>query len=189
MIGGNLPFYLVVAWMQEETETGAIRRELLERLRALDGPEIGGMLADLAYERGNEAIERALNEARKIRSQAIEDAKATRERELTSLMEAMRALRESAETRIEGALTAAEAEAERLRDRARREAQATLETATKEAAALRAEAESLRAAAQERLREIDSLEGEFNAVVSRMGKRIGIAPPAEGWWRRLLRRK
>ena len=66
--------------MQNEEGSHTVRSDLLERLRALEGPQSSGSLAELAYRRAREALEHALNEAREVRLQAIEDARATRER-------------------------------------------------------------------------------------------------------------
>ena len=172
--------------MQQEDQPHSIRSELLERLRALEGPQSSGSLAELAYRRAREALEKALEESRTIRLQAIDDAKATRERELTALMESMRALRQSAEAQIESLLRSAEIEAERLGDQSRAEAQAIIERASNEAAQVRAEAASARGGAEEQVREMERLEAEFNQLVKRIAERIGVKDqPAEGWWQRL----
>ncbi len=173
--------------MQEEEQ--AIRSELLERLRALEGSQAPGSLGDLSYLRARESLERALEEARTVRLQAIEDARATREREFSSLMESLRSLRRSAETQIESVLRAAEIEAERLRDRAQSEATSIVERAETETAQVRAEAAAVRASAEERLREVKRLEGEFNQLLAKVADRLGVKNPAEGWWRRLTQRK
>ena len=175
--------------MQQEDQPGSVRNELLERLRAMEGPQSTGTLAELAYRRAREALERALEEARTIRLQAIEDARDTRERELTALMESMRSLRQSAESQIETLLRTAELEASRMHDQARAEAQVVQERATQEAEAVRAEGAAVRASAEERAREIDRLEAEFNATVSKIAKQIGVEAPSGGWWRHLLGRK
>ena len=75
-----------------EEESGAVRSELLERLRALESSQSESNLAELAYKRARDALERALEEARTIRLQALDDARLTRERELASLLESMRSL-------------------------------------------------------------------------------------------------
>mgnify|MGYP001455423940 CR=1 FL=1 len=77
----------------------------------MEGPQATGPLAELAYRRAREALERAMAEARAIRLQAITDARTTRERELAALMESMRSLRQSAVAQIEALLQAAEIEA------------------------------------------------------------------------------
>src|SRR5688500_4916682 len=102
-----------------EEEPSSIRSELLDRLRAMEGPQSSDSLAELAYRRAREALERALDESRVVRLQAIEDARATRERELTALMESLRSLRQSAEAQIEALVRSAELEAARIRDQSR----------------------------------------------------------------------
>jgi hypothetical protein len=106
--------------MQEE-QGPTTRSELLERLRNLDALQSQGTLAELAYRRAREALEKALDEAGKIRLEALEDARATREREMTLLMESLRALRLSAEAQIQSVLTSAEAAAQQTRERLERE--------------------------------------------------------------------
>ena len=171
---------------EEEPQTGTFRSELLERLRALEGVQSSGTLADIAYRRAREALERALEEARTIRLQAIEDARQTRERELTSLMESMRSLRESAEAQIEAFLKSAEIETVRIRDQSRIEAHQIIERASQDAARVKAEAASLRAGAEERLREIERLEAEFNQIAAAIAVRLGITEArGTGWWRKL----
>ncbi len=108
--------------MQDETLFDSTRNELLERLKALEGPQASGSLAELAYRRAREALEKALDEARTIRLQAIEDARNHREREMTALADSLRNLRQSAETQIDALLREAEIEAERIRDTARDDA-------------------------------------------------------------------
>lgn len=169
-----------------EEEPSSIRSELLERLRAMEGPQSSDSLAELAYRRAREALERALDESRLVRLQAIEDAKATRERELTALMEALRSLRQSAEAQIEALVRSAEIEAVRIRDQSRSEAQANLDRAANEAAQIRAEAMSMRVGADERAREVERLEADFNELLARVVERLGITErPNEGWLRRL----
>lgn len=169
----------------QEQEPASIRNELLERLRALEGAQSSGSLADLAYQRAREALERALEEARSLRLQAIEDSRATRERELTTLMESMRSLRESAEAQIDGLLRNAEMEALRIREQSQFEAQQTLERATEDANRMRSEAEAIRNAADLRLRDIERLEAEFNQLAARIAERLGITEaPSSGWWKR-----
>src|SRR3972149_5029801 len=108
-----------------------------------------GSLADISYRRAREALERALEEARAVRLQAVDDARATRERELASLMDSLRALRQSAESQIESVLMAAEIEAERIRAQARTDARSTVERATSEAAPARGGAAARRRRAGE----------------------------------------
>jgi hypothetical protein len=170
----------------DSQQPGSIRNELLERLRALEGSQTSSGLADLAYRRAREAMERAMEEARVIRLQAIEDARASRERELTSLMDSMRSLRESAEAQIAELLRSAEIEAQRIADTSRIEAQAILERATQDATTAREEAALMRAAAEDRLRNIERLETEFNQVANQIAARLGITdPPSSGWWKKL----
>jgi hypothetical protein len=176
--------------MQQEEENGAVRSELLERLRAMDGPQSSSALAELAYRRAREALERALEEARTIRLQAIEDAKTARERELTALMDSLRGLRQAAEAQIEAVLQTAQIEASRLRDEAQSQAQALIEQATNEAQRLKDEAAAIRAGAEERAATIKRLEDEFNELMTEMAHRIGLDErPDGGWWRRLTGRK
>src|SRR5581483_8164489 len=85
----------------QEEPTTPVRNELLDKLRALAPEQSAEGLAELAYQRSREALERALEEARNIRLQAIEDARATREHEMTSLMESLKTLRLSAEAQID----------------------------------------------------------------------------------------
>ncbi len=99
--------------MQKEEISDSVRSELLERLRAMESQQSTGPLSDLAYQRAREALERALEEAQSIRLQAIEDARSTREGELTALMQTMRSLRESAESQIGVSLRSAEIEVSR----------------------------------------------------------------------------
>ncbi len=176
--------------MQEDDQPNSVRSELLERLRAMEGP--GGSsdsLADLAYRRAREALERALEEARTIRLQAIEDARSTRESELSALMESMRSLRQSAESQINTLLRSAEIEAARIQDQARQEAESMREQARNDAAQVRAEASALRSSAEERLREIEKLETDFNTIIGRLAQRLGIKEePQGGWWHHLTSR-
>ena len=92
--------------MQEAEDPGRIRTDLLERLKALD-LEHGsgsGTLAELAYRRAREALEKALEEARTLRLQAIDDARRTREQEMSSLQQSLLAHRQAAEAEIEALL-------------------------------------------------------------------------------------
>ena len=173
-----------------EEEPSSIRSELLERLRAMEGPQSSDTLAELAYRRAREALEHALEEARTVRLQAIEDARATRERELRALVESLRSLRISAEQQIEALVRTAELEAGRIRDQSRSEAQTTLERAATEASQIRAEAMSVRVGADERVREVERLEADFNELLDRVVERLGITErPSEGWLRRIIDRK
>jgi hypothetical protein len=171
---------------EREEDPGSVRSELLDRLRALEGPQASGDMAEVAYRRAREALERALDEAAAIRLQAIEDARAAREQELSTLMDSMRSLRQSAQLQIDELLRSAELEAVRLRDQAKREAQAILERATEDADRVRAEAASLRAGAEARAREVERIEQEFDRALQQIADRLGVKdqPPA-GWWRRL----
>ena len=65
-------------------------------------------------------------------------------------MESLQVLRQQAEARIDELLLTAEIEAERVASKAQAEAQETLEAAHREEATLRAEAQAVRAAAEER---------------------------------------
>jgi hypothetical protein len=171
---------------QEEQQPASIRNELLERLRALEGIQSSGSLADLAYARAREAMERAMEESRSIRLQAIEDARTTRERELTSLMDSMKTLRESAENQIADLLRSAEIEASRIADQSRIEGQKILQRANEEAARIRDEATAMRQAYEERLRDSERLEADFNRIAGQIAARLGISDaPAGGWWRKL----
>lgn len=175
--------------MQEEPAP-TTRSELLERLRNLDALQSQGTLAELAYRRAREALEKALEEAAKIRLEALEDARATREREMSLLMESLRALRLSAEAQIQSVLTSAEVEAQQVRERAQLEAERRIEDARRQAEAIIAEAAAVRESADKRAREIEELEAEFNQMIERFITRIGISEkPDEGWLRALFRAK
>jgi colicin import membrane protein len=172
---------------QAGQEPGASQSELLERLRNLDALQSPGTLSELAYRRAREALEKALDEASKLRLQALEDARATRERELALTMEALKALRQSAEAQVQSVLAQADIEAADMRRKAAAEADATLEEARREAEDIAAEAAAVRQAAEARAREVAQLEAEFNAMVSRFSERIGLGEkPAEGFWRKLF---
>jgi hypothetical protein len=170
--------------MQEHDQPGTVRHELLERLRAMEAPSSQGGLTELSYRRAKEALERALEEARAIRLQAIEDARQTRERELRAMMESLQVLRHQAETQIDALLRTAELEAERLTSNARAEAQETLDAAHREEATLRAESQAIRAAAEERVREVERLEREFDEATTALFARIGQDKPEGGWFKR-----
>ncbi len=175
--------------MQLEPIPGSVRSDLLERLKALDTTAGSGSLAELAYRRAREALEKALEEARVIRLQAIEDARTTREREMTALLESMRNLRLSAETQIEHLLREAEIEAERTRSRAAIDSREIVEQATIEAEAIRAEAVKLRDDAERKQAEIARVEADFNDAVAAMAERLGLTEkPKQGWWARLTGR-
>jgi hypothetical protein len=173
--------------MQPQPEGGPAESELLARLRSLDVTQSQGTLSELAYRRAREALEKALEEAGKIRLQALEDARATRERELAQLMESLRALRQSAETQVQAILQQAEIEASQIRERARHEADAHFESVKRESEDIAAEAAAVRQAAENRAREVAQLEADFNAMVSKFAERIEVTDkPAEGWWRKLF---
>jgi hypothetical protein len=172
------------ARMQEHDQPGNVRHELLERLRALEAPSSQGGLTELSYRRAKEALERALEEARAIRLQAIEDARQTREREMRAMMESLQVLRHEAETQIDSLLRTAELEAERLHSNARAEAQQTLDAANAEAATLRAEAQAVRAAAEARAKEVERLESDFNEAANAIVQRLSGEKPSQGWFKR-----
>src|SRR5262245_43727807 len=133
----------------QEHEPATIRNDLLERLRNLEGPATPGSLAELSYRRAKEALERALEEARNVRLQALEDAGLTRERESAALTAELHKLRDEAQAQIDHLLRTAEIEAERLKAKAELEAEAVLVGANEEAAQLRNEALAIRTAADE----------------------------------------
>jgi hypothetical protein len=166
--------------MQDDKLSETTRSELLERLRSLEGPQVSGSLAELAYRRAREALEKALEESRSIRLQAIDDARANREREQAALVESLKGLRDAAEAQIEALLREAEVQAEALRDEAQSEARSTLDRANVAAASTRAEAEALRAAAEERAREVERLEAAFDAQLEMIARRLGMRRPRKG---------
>jgi hypothetical protein len=166
--------------MQDDKLLDSTRDELLERLRALDEPQASSSLAELAYRRAREALEKALEEARTIRLQAIDDARAAREREMAALVESLKGLRQAAEAQIESLLREAELQAEALRDQAQSDARTILEAANRESATVRAEAAALRAGAEERAREVARLEADFDAQLEAIGKRLGMQKPKKG---------
>jgi hypothetical protein len=101
-------------------------------------------------------------------------------------METMRSLRESAEAQISDLLRSAEIEATRIADQSRIEAQRILDVASEEAARSREEASAMRRAAEERLRDVDRLEAEFNRIAQEIAVRLGITDaPSTGWWKKL----
>jgi hypothetical protein len=170
--------------MQEEQPPESIRNELLERLKSLELPQESGGLTELASRRAREALERALYEAGAIRLQAIGDARATRERELSGLMDSLRALRQSAEVQVQAVTYRAELEAEGIRSQAAEAARGTIEQANAEAAQIRAEAHAMRVAAEERAGEVQRLEVEFDRLVEVFAQRVGVKEkPRRGWWR------
>ena len=172
-----------------EEEAGAVRSELLGRLRSLESSQPEANLAELAYKRARDALERALEEARSIRLQALDDARLTRERELASLLASMRSLRQSAESQIETLLRTAEIEAARLRDNAKNEAEMIVERATSEADQIRADAQAVRTANEERQKAIEGMEADLNRLLAKIATRLGIKDrPVEGWWSRITGR-
>jgi dsDNA-specific endonuclease/ATPase MutS2 len=174
--------------MQDEPQAGSVRNELLERLRSLDSPPSAGALAEIAYKRSKEALEHALEEARAIRLQAIEDARHTRERELNALRQSLESLRMSAEAQVDSMLRIAEIEAGRLREQAEAEAQRVVEQARTDSQTIKAEAVAMRASAEDRARELERLEAEFNRVMADIADRVGIRErPSTGWLNRLGR--
>ncbi len=163
------------------------RNDLNERLRSLEPLQAQGTLAELAYRRAREALEKALEDASRIRLQALEDAKTTREREMGQLMQSLKALRESAETQVEAILHTANIEAGQARERGRLESDRLLEDARHEAADIAAEAAALRQAAEARSREVDQLEASFNQLIARLNERLGLSEkPPEGFFRKLF---
>jgi len=176
--------------MQEEEPSGSIRHELLERLRALESDQSPGNLSELAYRRAREALTAALEEARSIRLQALADARDSRERAFESMAQDLQTLRRNTETEIDSLLRTAEIEAERTRDESQRQAAEIIARAESEAEAMRVEAATLRAGADERAREVERLEAEFNSLIERLNERLGINDkPSGGWLRRLTGRK
>jgi hypothetical protein len=169
--------------MQDDKPLDSTRSELLERLKALEEPQASSSLAELAYRRAREALEKALEEARAIRLQAIEDARTTREREMTALVESLKGLREAAEAQIELVLREAELQAEALRNQAQSDARAILDAANNESTTVRAEASALRAGAEERALEVARLEAAFDAQLEEIGKRLGMEKPRKGLFR------
>ena len=102
-------------------------------------------------------------------------------------MESLKALRESAEAQVKSVLAQAEIEATQMRDRARIDADAYLDNARREAQEIAAEAGAMRHAAEDRVREVEKLEADFNEQVSRMTERLGIVEkPAQGWFGRAV---
>ncbi|HLF79897.1 MAG TPA: hypothetical protein VJB57_20655 [Dehalococcoidia bacterium] len=161
-----------------EAEPQAVRTELIERLRALEGPQSDQ--AEVVYKRALEALE----EARIIRQQAIEDARLTRERELAALLESMRALRQAADSQVETVMRKAEIEAERVRDQAGIDARTTLDRARVEANGIQEEARAIRAAAERRAQEVDRLESEFNRLLTDVVERLGLTGKQPKGWRK-----
>ena len=175
--------------MQEGQDPHSVREELLERLRRLETPQPSAGLAELAYRRAREALEQALEESRRIRIEAIETSRLTSERETAALMETLRTQRHAAETQVQAMLQAAGLEAEQRRQEAEHEAHRIAESAAAEAANVRQEALTLRSSLEERRREIERLEADFNALLEEIARRLGVVEkPKGGWFSRLLRR-
>ena len=173
--------------MQGERETGPVQSELLERLKNLDALQSPGTLSELAYRRAREALEKALEEASRLRLQALEDSRATRERELALTMESLKALRKSAEAQVQSILAQAEIEAAETRRSAAADADHVREETRREAEDAAAEAAAVRQAAEARAREVAQLEADFNAMVSRFAERVGVTePPQQGFWKKLF---
>ena len=86
--------------MQDTGDPASVRSYLLERLKALDAEHGAGSLAELAYRRAREALEKALEEARTIRLQAIDDARRSRDQETSALRQALQAIVRSAWGRL-----------------------------------------------------------------------------------------
>jgi hypothetical protein len=183
------------AKMQDNPAAGSVRSDLLERLKALDPNTASDSLAELAYRRAREALEKALEEARAIRLQAVADARATREREMTALLASMRNLRVAADAQAQQVLREAELHAERSRDETAAESRTLIEQANTEAAAIRNEARAIhedalaiRAAAEAKQAEVEALEANFNHAVEAIARRLGITEtPPHGWWAHLVR--
>ena len=153
-------------------------------------------LTELAYRRAREALESALEEARKVRLDALDAARRHREAEAGAMKEALERRRQDGEAEAAGLVRRAEVEAERILAEAQQDARAIVRDAKAEAQRelLEAdrtlvEARALRIAADERQREVERLEAEFNATVSGIAERLGITEtPERGWLRRLRRR-
>jgi DNA repair exonuclease SbcCD ATPase subunit len=181
--------------MQDADPQPSVRADLLDRLKALDIDQGRGSLAELAYRRAREALEKALEEARAIRLQALDDARRAREEEAAALAGALESQRRAAEAEIEALLRRAEIEAEHIRGEATRDARQIIEAAETDAQQVLAsaahtleESRALRDAAEQRRREIERLEEEFNEVATEIAERLGIDErPSRGWWRRLAR--
>jgi len=102
----------------------------------------------------------------------------------------MRSLREAAEAQIIGLLQKAEIEAARITDQSRAEGQQIVQRAVEEAIRSREEATAIRQAADERLKEIERLEADFNRFANEIASRLDIKDtPSGGWWKRLGRSK
>ena len=71
-----------------------------------------------------------------------------------------------------------------MHDQAKSESQAIIARATEEAMQVRAELATLRTTADERMRDIDRLDADFNRVLADTIKRLGLEQPASGWWKR-----
>ena len=180
--------------MQDDPAAGPVRSDLLERLKALDTHSMSDSLAELAYGRAREALERALEEARAVRHQAVEDARATREREMTALLASMRNLRLAADAQVQEILREAEVQAQRSLSEAAAESRAIIEQANTEAASIRDEARTIqedalniRAAAEAKQAEVAAIEADFNVAVAAIAHRLGITDmPSKSWWTRLI---
>lgn len=179
--------------MQDTDPPANVRSDLLERLKALDAEHGAGSLAELAYRRAREALEKALEEARTIRLQAIDDARRTRESETATLQQDLAAQRQAAEAEIEALLREAEIEAERIRADAHidartivLDAKAEAQRELQEADRTIVEARVLRVAADDREREVQRLEAAFDDTLSQVAERLGVVEkPSGGWLRRI----
>ena len=164
----------------------------LEKPRREPGTE---SLTELAYRRAKEALESALDEARKIRLAALADARRTSEAEGLAMVEARERQRQAGETEATALVRQAELDAERIRGEAEQDARQIVREAKKEAQrellvaeATLVEARALRVAADERQREIERLETELNGSLSKIAERLGITEkPDRGWLRRITR--
>lgn len=98
-------------------------------------------------------------------------------------METMRSLRESADSQIEALLRSPEIEASRVTDAAKTEAESLIERAIADSAQIKTEAAAVHDSAEERVHEIELLEAEFNHVIAKLAKRLGISDKTgRGWF-------
>lgn len=179
--------------MQDADLNGAVRADLLERLKSLDTEHGTGTLAELSYRRAREALEKALEEARTIRLQALESARRTHDEETAALQRTLESQRLTAQAAIDALIRQAEIEAEQILGNAHRNADTIVEAAEAEAkqvlsSAARTldEARTLRAASEERKRDMDRLEAEFDQTVAQIAERLGVIErPPRGWRRRI----
>jgi hypothetical protein len=185
------------ARMQESEISQFTEPVIPEHLRAAMSEPGSESLTDLAYRRAREALENALEEARKIRLQSLEDARRARQVEMEALERDLAQRRASAQSEADGLLRRAELEAERIRSEAGHDAREIVRVAkveaqetAEEASHTLVEARTLRVAADERQREVERLESEFDQLMSEFARRAGLVEePSEGWWARLMRRR